>query len=146
MGFEVLTAVVLKSTIFWDITLSALTLVSCSVYFSTLKMAAICSSETLVDSQRTARRYIPEDSTVLKYMLTSRHQSAGQTHGIRISNRSFENAAQFKYLGTTVRNQNFTYEEIKSRLNSGNARYCLIQNLLSSVCCLKNVKIRMYKN
>jgi hypothetical protein len=32
--------------------------------FSTLKMEAICSSETSVDSQRTTRRYIPEDSTL----------------------------------------------------------------------------------
>jgi hypothetical protein len=32
-----------------------LTLVSCSVYFSTLKMEAICSSETSVDTQRVRR-------------------------------------------------------------------------------------------
>jgi hypothetical protein len=36
-------------------------LVSCSAYSSTLKIDAICSSETLVDFQRTTRRYIPED-------------------------------------------------------------------------------------
>jgi hypothetical protein len=36
----------------------------CSTYSSTLKMEAICSSETSVDSQRTKRRYIPEDSTL----------------------------------------------------------------------------------
>jgi hypothetical protein len=29
--------------------------------FSTLKMEAICSSETSVDTQRTTWRYIPED-------------------------------------------------------------------------------------
>jgi hypothetical protein len=34
-----------------------------SAYSSTLKMDAICSSETSVDFQRTARRYIPDDST-----------------------------------------------------------------------------------
>jgi hypothetical protein len=45
---------------------SAFMLVSCSAYSSTLKMEAICSSETSVDFQRNARRYIPEDSTVLK--------------------------------------------------------------------------------
>jgi hypothetical protein len=32
--------------------------------FSTLKMEAICSSETLVDTLRTPRRYIPGDGTV----------------------------------------------------------------------------------
>jgi hypothetical protein len=36
----------------------------CSAYSSTLKMEAICSSETSIDFQRTARRYIPEDSTL----------------------------------------------------------------------------------
>jgi hypothetical protein len=41
----------------------AFTLVSCSAYFPTLKMEAICSSETSADFQRTTRRYIPEDIT-----------------------------------------------------------------------------------
>jgi hypothetical protein len=33
----------------------------------------------------------------------SLHQNAGQNHDIKIANRSFENMAQFKYLGTTVK-------------------------------------------
>jgi hypothetical protein len=40
------------------------TLVSCSAYSSTLKMEAICSSETSVVFQRSTRLYIPEDSTL----------------------------------------------------------------------------------
>jgi hypothetical protein len=32
-------------------------------YFSTLKMGAICSSETSTDFQRTTWSYIPEDGT-----------------------------------------------------------------------------------
>jgi hypothetical protein len=39
----------------------------CSSYFSTLKLEAICSSETSVDSQRTTRRYIPEDGTLKRF-------------------------------------------------------------------------------
>jgi hypothetical protein len=42
----------------------ALTLVSCSVYSSTLKMEAIYSSDTSVEFQRTTSRFIPEGSTL----------------------------------------------------------------------------------
>jgi hypothetical protein len=38
----------------------------------------------------------------------------------------------FKYLGATLTNQNDSHDEIKSRLNSGNACYYSVQNLLSS--------------
>jgi hypothetical protein len=78
-----------------------------------------------------------------KYMLLSRHQNAGQNHNIKIDDRSFKNVAQFKYLGTTVTNQNLVQEQIKRRLNSGNACYQSVQNLLSSCLLSKNVKIRI---
>jgi hypothetical protein len=41
-----------------------------------------------------------------KYMLLSRHQNAGQNHDIKTAKRCFKNVAQFKYLLTTVTNQN----------------------------------------
>jgi hypothetical protein len=41
----------------------------------------------------------------IKYLLLAHHQNAGQNHNIKIANRSFENVAQFKYLGMTVTNQ-----------------------------------------
>jgi hypothetical protein len=78
-----------------------------------------------------------------KYMLLSRHQNAGQNHNIKIGDRLFENVAQFKYLGPTVTNQNLIQEEIKRRLNSGNACYRSVQNLWSSRLLSKNVKIRI---
>jgi hypothetical protein len=53
--------------------------------------------------------------------------------------------AQFKYLGTIATNQNQIEEEIKRRLNSGNACYHAIQNLLSSHLLPKNVKIKIHK-
>jgi ribosomal protein S2 len=48
-----------------------------------------------------------------KYMFLSPHQNAGQSYNIKIPNRCFENVAQFRYLGTTITNQNLIQEEIK---------------------------------
>jgi hypothetical protein len=77
--------------------------------------------------------------------LLSRHNIAGQNHNIKIVDRSFENVAQFKYLGTTVTKQNLIQEEIKRRLNSDNACYHSIQKLLSSPLLSRSVKIKIYK-
>jgi hypothetical protein len=78
-------------------------------------------------------------------MLLSRQQNAGQNNNIRLGDRSFENVAEFRYLGTTVTNQNLIQEEIKMKLNSGNACYHSVQNLLSSRLLSINAKIRIYK-
>jgi len=52
---------------------------------------------------------------------------------------------EFKYLGTTLTNQNSVAEEIKSRLKSGNACYHSVHNLLSSTFLSKNLKIKIYR-
>ena len=52
---------------------------------------------------------------------------------------------EFKYLGTTLTNQNSIQKEINSRLKSGNACYHLVQNLLSFSVLSKNVKIKIYR-
>jgi hypothetical protein len=48
---------------------------------------------------------------------------------------------KFKYLGTTLTDQNYMHEEINSRLNSGNS----VQSLLSSRLLCRNLKIKIYK-
>ena len=49
---------------------------------------------------------------------------------------------EFKYLGTTLTNQNSIPEEIKSRLRSGNACY---HSSLSSRLLSKNLKTKIYR-
>jgi hypothetical protein len=78
-------------------------------------------------------------------MLMSRSQKTGQKYTIRIANRSFEDVAKFICLGTTLRDQNHMHEEIKSRLNSGNACYHSVQSLLSSRLLSRNLKVKIYK-
>jgi hypothetical protein len=53
----------------------------------------------------------------------SRSKKTGQKHIMKITNRSFEDWAKLKYLGTTLTDQNYVQEEIKSGLNSENAFY-----------------------
>jgi len=60
---------------------------------------------------------------------------------IKTGNISFESAEHFKYLGITLKNQNYIHKKIKSRLNLKNACYHLVQNLLPFSSISKNIKI-----
>ena len=80
-----------------------------------------------------------------KYMVVSRDQNAERNHSVRIANSTFERVDEFKYLGTTLTNQNSIQEEIKSRLRSGNACYYAVQSLLSSRLLSKNLKTKIYR-
>ena len=52
---------------------------------------------------------------------------------------------EFKYLRTTLTNQNSIPEEIKTRLRSGNDCHHSVQNLLSSMLLSKTLKIKIYR-
>jgi hypothetical protein len=62
----------------------------------------------------------------------SRQQNSGQNQNTKKDNESFVNVEKFKYLGMKLINQNDIHDEINSRLNSGNACYYSVQNLMSS--------------
>jgi hypothetical protein len=100
------------------------------------------NSEILLQASRDIGLEMNAEKT--KYMIMSRHPKSGQNQNIRIANESFKNVATFKYLGTTLTNQNDIHDEIKSRLNSGNTCYYSVQNLLSSLLISKSLKIKIY--
>ncbi|KAJ4438974.1 hypothetical protein ANN_14928 [Periplaneta americana] len=80
-----------------------------------------------------------------KYMIMSRDQNIVRNGNIKIGNLSFEEVEKFQYLGATVTNINDTREEIKHRINMGNAYYYSVEKLLSSSLLSKNLKVRIYK-
>jgi hypothetical protein len=79
------------------------------------------NTKTLLEASRDIG--LETNAKKTKYMIMSRHPNSGENRIIRRANESFENVAKFKYLGTTLTSQNYIRDEIKSRLNSGNACY-----------------------
>ena len=101
------------------------------------------NTEALVVACKETGLEVNADNT--KYMVMSRDQNAGPSHNIKIDNSSFESVEEFKYLGTTVTNQNSMQEEIKSKLKSANVCYHSVQNLLSSRMLSKRLRYRELK-
>ena len=50
-----------------------------------------------------------------KNMVMSGDQNAGRIHSVRTDTSTFERVEEFKYLGTTLTNQNSIAEEIERR-------------------------------
>ncbi|KAJ4435542.1 hypothetical protein ANN_18158 [Periplaneta americana] len=85
------------------------------------------------------------NSQKTKYMIMSRDENIVRNGNIKIGNLSFEEVEKLKYLGATVTNINYTREEIKHRINMGNACYYSVEKLLSSSLLSKDLKVRIYK-
>jgi len=111
------------------------------VYIHTIKK----NTEAFVLVSRETGLAVNADKIKYTFMVMSRDQNAGRSRNIKSDNKSFERVEQFKYLGTTLTNQNYIQDENKIRLNSGNACYHSVQNLLSSSLLSKNLKIKIYR-
>jgi hypothetical protein len=62
-----------------------------------------------------------EVNAVKTMLMLSCQQTVEQYHNMKITNRYSGNVVKFRYFRTMQTNQNCIYEEIKSRLNLGNA-------------------------
>ena len=67
-------------------------------------------------------------------MITSRHENVIQNQNI---------VERFRYLGVTVTNTNDMREEIKCRINMGNASYYPLEIILSSRLLSKKLKVNL---
>jgi len=70
------------------------------------------NTEVLLEGSKEIGLEVNADKTM--YMVMSRDKNAGRSHNIKVDNSSFESVEDLKYLGTTLTNQNFIQEEIKS--------------------------------
>jgi len=64
---------------------------------------------------------------------------------VKIDNSSFVGVEQFRYLGTTIGNQNSIQKEIKSSLSSRTVCCHSVQNPLPSTLLPKNIKIKIFR-
>ncbi|KAJ4426565.1 hypothetical protein ANN_26363 [Periplaneta americana] len=88
------------------------------------------NAEILPEASNTIGLEVNPEKT--KYMIMSRDQNIVRNGTLKVGDLSFEEVEKFKYLGATVTNINDTREEIKHRINMGNACHYSAEKLLSS--------------
>lgn len=81
-----------------------------------------------------------------KYMYTSRRVQNRDRIGqnITIGNHNFERVKEFKYLGTTITEDNVGSEEINNRIQAGNRCLYALQDLIRSKELTRLTKINLY--
>jgi len=101
------------------------------------------NTEALLQASREVAPEVNAEKT--NYIVMSCHQRVRKNHSFLTDNKSFENIAKCKYMGTTVTNQNCIHEKITSRLNSRNVCYYSAQSLLFCLLLSKNLNIKIYQ-
>jgi hypothetical protein len=71
----------------------------------------------------------------------SNYQNAEQTHNIKTVNKYLKNVVEIFEM--IVTNQNCFHDEVKSRLNLGNACYCSVQDSFFFYLESRNVKFKI---
>jgi len=79
-----------------------------------------------------------------KYIEIARHLCMIVNEHIRIGSNSYVRVQTFKYLGSSVINQNSIQDERKFRIKARSLCYYLVQTLLPSRFLSKNLKIKIY--
>jgi len=77
-----------------------------------------------------------------KYMMCTRKQH--KENKLEIDNMSFESVQPFKYLGSTVNQNNTIEEEIKERLIAGNKVFYANQKMFQNKLLSKKSKLKLY--
>ncbi|KAJ4442142.1 hypothetical protein ANN_12008 [Periplaneta americana] len=88
------------------------------------------NTEILLEASKAIGLEVNPEKT--KYMIMSRDGNIVRNGNINIGDLSFEEVEKFKYLGVTVTNINDTREEIKRRINMGNACYYSVSLIIQS--------------
>jgi hypothetical protein len=70
------------------------------------------NAEALVVASKKIGLEVNADKT--KYMVMARDQNAGRSNSMKIDNSSIERVEEFKYLGTTLTNQNSIRQKLKA--------------------------------
>jgi hypothetical protein len=70
------------------------------------------NTEALLDASKEVGLEVNSEKT--KYMLMLHSQKIRQNHSIKMTNRSFEDVANFKYVGTTLTDQNYMHKKLRA--------------------------------
>ncbi|KAJ4426767.1 hypothetical protein ANN_26566 [Periplaneta americana] len=93
------------------------------------------NTEILFEASKTIGLEVNPEKT--KCMIMSRDQNIVRNENIKIGDLSFEEVEKFQIFGVTVTNINYAREEIKCKINMGNACYYSIEKLLLPSLLLK---------